>query len=125
LEEDSTRLSVSTRRAATAATNAMGTLISSVQRHEARSVSVPPRTRPMATPPPATALYTPNARARSRASVKVTVSSDSDAGAINAANAPWSARAPNSIAESWARPPSADAVAKPRSPITSIRRRPR
>lgn len=40
----------------------------------------------MAAPPPATAPYTPNARARSRSSVKATLSSDSDAGAITAAN---------------------------------------
>ena len=53
---------------------AIGTLMSSVQRHEAYWVSKPPRTRPMAAPPPATAPYTPNARARSFGSVNVTVS---------------------------------------------------
>ena len=70
----------------------------------------------MARPPPAMAPQTPKARARSRASVKVTVSSERAAGAMRAANAPCRARAAKSRLASGARPPSADAPAKPSRP---------
>ncbi len=78
----------------------------------------------MAAPPPATAPYTPKARARSFGSVNVTVSSDSEAGAITAANAPCNARAPKSMAPFCAKPPRAEAAAKPRRLMMNIRLRP-
>ena len=88
------------------------------------SVSRPPRIRPTAPPPPWTAPYTPNALARSSGSVKVTATSDSAAGASSAAKAPCRARAPNSVAAFSAKPPRAEAAAKPTSPATNARLRP-
>ena len=79
----------------------------------------------MAAPPPAMPPYTAKARARSLGSVKVTVSSERAAGAMMAAKAPWSARALKSMAEFWARPPRAEAPAKPMRLITNMRLRPK
>ena len=87
-------------------------------------MSTPPTIRPMAAPPPASAPKTPNAFARSLGSVKVTVTMDSAAGAISAANAPWSPRAANSSSWFGAMPPSAEAPAKPSRPMTKVRLRP-
>jgi hypothetical protein len=56
--------------------------------------------------------------------VKVTASSDSAVGASRAANAPCAARAASSTAKLPADPPSADASAKPVSPIKKVRFRP-
>src|SRR3981189_2869483 len=58
------------------ATIAIGTLISRHQRHDAYSVSVPPRIKPIAAPPPEMAPYTAKAADRSLTSVKVTEISD-------------------------------------------------
>ncbi len=44
---------------------------------------------------------------------------------MTAANAPCRARALKSMTESWARPPSAEAAAKPRRLITNMRLRPK
>src|SRR3954467_2967130 len=117
-------LSVTRIVPAMAATIPIGPLIRRHQRHEAYWVSVPPRIKPIAAPPPEMAPYTANARDRSLTSVKVTVISDKAAGASSAANTPWSARAPNSVAPFWAAPPSADATANPSSPTRNIRLRP-
>ncbi len=78
----------------------------------------------MAAPPPAMAPKTPNARARSFGSVNVTVISESAAGASSAPKAPCSARAANSSPALVARPPSADAPAKPSNPMMKVRLRP-
>lgn len=43
---------------------------------------------------------------------------------MRAAKAPWNARAPKSIAWSWASPPRAEAMAKPSNPTTNALRRP-
>jgi hypothetical protein len=56
--------------------------------------------------------------------VKVTVTIDSEAGAIKAAKAPWSARAPNSSSWLGASPPIAEAAANPMSPMMKVRLRP-
>jgi hypothetical protein len=119
-----TRLSGISRRAARLASNAIGVLTSRHHRQEAYWVSTPPRTNPMARPPPAMAPHTPNARARSRASVKVTVTNDRAAGAISAANAPCMARAAKSRLASGASPPIADAPANPSRPTIRMRLRP-
>ena len=84
----------------------------------------PPTIRPIAAPPPAIAPNTPNALARSFGSVNVTVMRDSAAGASSAANAPCRARAANSSSWLRARPPSADAPAKPSRPMMKVRLRP-
>ena len=78
----------------------------------------------MAPPMPAMAPNTPNARARSLGMVNVVVSTDSAAGARTAANTPCSARAPTSSSNVCAAPPSAEAAAKPTSPMRNMRRRP-
>ncbi len=107
-----------------AATAAIGTLTSRHQRHEAYSVSTPPRISPMAAPPPEIAPYTAKARARSWLSVKVTLIRDNAAGASRAAKTPCRARAENSSSAFWAIPPSAEAMAKPASPMMKVRLRP-
>jgi hypothetical protein len=70
------------------------------------------------------APYTPKARVRSRGRVNVTVSSDSAAGAISAANAPWTPRDTNNHPAFVASPAIADAAPKPSRPMTNARRRP-
>ena len=117
-------LSLTSGNAAAATMMAKGTLTPRHQRQEAYSVSTPPTINPIAAPPPESAPNTPNALARSFGSVKVTVTMDSDAGAIRAANAPWSARAANSSSWLGARPPIADAPANPRRPMMKVRFRP-
>ena len=87
-------------------------------------MSTPPTIRPIAAPPPASAPKTPNALARSFGSVNVTVTMDSAAGAISAANAPWRARAAKSSSWLGAKPPSAEAPAKPSRPMMKVRLRP-
>ena len=110
--------------ATAAARMAIGTFTSRHHRHEAYWVSTPPAIRPMAAPPPEIPPYTPKAVARSFTSVKVTVMSERAAGANNAANAPWSARAPNSIGAFTATPPRAEAPANPSRPMMNMRLRP-
>lgn len=66
----------------------------------------------------------PKALPRSLGSVNVVVSRLSAEGASTAAKAPWRARAPNSMAELVAAPPSAEAAANPISPMTKVRLRP-
>ena len=111
--------------AANAVAIAIGTLTPRHQRQDAYSVSTPPRIRPMAAPPPAIAPNTPNARARSFGSVKVTVISDSAAGASSAPNAALQRRGRRTAAPPLAaRPPSADAPAKPSRPMMKVRLRP-
>ena len=61
--------------------SAIGTLTPRHQRQEAYSVRTPPRTSPIAAPPPEIAPNTPNARARSFGATNVTVMSESAAGA--------------------------------------------
>ena len=117
-------LSLTKRAASTAATIAIGTLTNRHQRQEKYWVRTPPSSRPTAAPPPEIAPYTPNARARSFGSWNVTVSSDSAAGASSAAKAPWSARAAKSMVSVAARPPMADATAKPSRPTMKIFLRP-
>ena len=78
----------------------------------------------MAPPMPAIAPNTPNARARSLGCVNVVVRTDSAAGASTAPNTPCRARAPTSMANDWAAPPSAEAAAKPTRPMRNMRRRP-
>lgn len=106
------------------AMNAMGTLTYRHQRQSRYSVSRPPASSPIAAPAPTIAPNTPKALPRSLGSVNVVVSSDSAAGASSAANTPWRARAPNSIPEFTAAPPSADAAAKPNRPIMKVSLRP-
>ncbi len=79
----------------------------------------------MAPPAPETAPYAPKALARSEGlSWKVMLRIDKAAGAMRAANAPWSARAPNNMPWFTARPPKADAAANPIRPTPNIRLRP-
>ena len=66
----------------------------------------------------------PNALPRSFGSENVVVSSDSAAGASIAPNAPWKARAATSMTKLTEAPPTADATAKPASPMMNINRRP-
>jgi hypothetical protein len=80
------------------------------------SVRIPPSNRPMAPPAPASALNTPKARARSRTSVNVVVRSAKAEGASSAAKSPCSARAVTRNAKSPAKPPGAEAAAKPMRP---------
>ena len=61
---------------------------------------------------------------RSSGSLNVTVSSDSAAGASNAPNAPWQARAATSMPKLTAAPPTADAIAKPSRPTRNVTFRP-
>ena len=68
---------------------------------------------------------TEKARLRSSGIVKVVVSRLSAAGASSAANAPCSARAPTRTPKLGAKPPSADAAAKPARPVTKTRLRPK
>ena len=118
------RLSVRTRRASHAATNATGVLANRVQRHDAYWVRKPPRSSPRAPPPAEIAPYTPKARVRSRGRVNVTVSSDSAAGAISAANIPCAPRDTNSHPASVARPAVAEAAPNPSRPMMNVRLRP-
>ena len=110
--------------AAPATIREIGTLTPRHQRHDAYSVRTPPTIRPIAAPPPASAPKTPKALARSLGSVNITVTMDSDAGAISAANPPCSARAANSMPSVCAKPPSAEAPAKPSRPMMKVRLRP-
>ncbi len=103
---------------------ATGMLTSRHQRQSAYSVSTPPSSRPTADPPPAIAPYTAKALARSVVSVKRTVSSASAAGASSAPKAPCNARAAKSISPVVARPPRAEASAKPVMPTMKVRLRP-
>ncbi len=99
---------------------AVGTAISRFtyrhQRHEMVWVSTPPSNSPTEAPPAAIALKIPNALGRSGDPWKVTVSSPSAEGASSAPKAPCSARAATSIPNDCARPPIAEATAKPVSP---------
>ncbi|CAB4659992.1 unannotated protein [freshwater metagenome] len=103
---------------------AIGMLTNKVQCQEVYSTRIPPMINPIAAPPPERAPYTPKAFARSLLSVKVTVINERAAGASRAAKTPCSPRA--EINNPWlvATPPSADAVAKPMSPMMSMRLRP-
>ena len=67
---------------------------------------------------------TPNALPRSFGSLNVVVSSPSAAGARNAPNAPWHARAATSMPKLVAAPPTADAAAKPIRPPRNVILRP-
>ena len=70
------------------------------------------------------APYTPNARPRSLGSLKVVVSIPSAAGASSAANSPWQARAVMSMVKLTDAPPTAEATAKPISPVRNVTFRP-
>ena len=106
------------------AITAIGTLTPKHQRHEKYSVSVPPRIRPIAAPPPEIAPITPNAFARSVGTVKVTEIIAKAAGASSAAKTPCNARDANNSPWVDAIPPSAEAPAKPARPTKKIFLRP-
>src|SRR5215471_18124082 len=114
----------SSRTAPATATTPRTTLTYRHQRQDRYSVRNPPSSSPTAPPAPAMAPKTPNALPRSAGSVNVTVSVDSAAGASIAPNAPCAPRPITSTAKLFAAPPSAEAAAKPTSPMISIRRRP-
>ena len=78
----------------------------------------------MAAPEPAMAPKIPNARPRSFEPLNVVVSRDSADGAMNAPNAPCSARAATSMPKLVAAPPTAEAAAKPISPEMNVTFRP-
>ena len=67
---------------------------------------------------------TPNALPRSFDPLNVVVSRDSAEGAMKAPNAPWQARAATSMPKLVAAPPTADAAAKPISPLRKVTLRP-
>jgi hypothetical protein len=66
----------------------------------------------------------PNALPRSLGSGNVVVSSDSAAGASTAPKTPWQARATTSMTKSTEAPPTAEAAAKPTSPVMNMIFRP-
>ena len=110
--------------ASNAATIAIGVFTPRHQRHDAYSVNVPPRIKPIAAPPPEIAPITPNAFARSVGTVKVTEIIASAAGARRAAKTPCNAREANNKPWVDAIPPKADAAANPTKPIKKIFLRP-
>ena len=71
-----------------AAIIAIGVFTPKHQRQEKNSVSVPPRIKPIAAPPPEIAPITPNALARSAGTVKVTEMIARAAGASKAPKTP-------------------------------------
>jgi hypothetical protein len=108
-----------------ASSRPIGTLTNSTQRHDSHEVSIPPASRPMAPPAPATAANTPKARLRSRPWAKLVVIRASAVGAAMAPPTPWSALAASSQPEVVARPPTNEAKVNSRMPATNTRRRPR
>jgi len=110
--------------ARSAAITAIGTLTPKHQRHEKYSVSVPPRIKPIAAPPPEIAPMTPNAFALSVGTVKVTEIIARAAGARSAAKTPCRARDAYKSPSLDATPPIAEAAAKPIKPIRKIFLRP-
>ena len=110
------------------ATSTVGSAISRLtyrhHRQDSVCVSTPPRISPIDAPPPAIAPKMPNALARSGEPAKVTVSSDSAEGASSAPKAPCSARATTSVPKDCAKPPIAEAPAKPMRPAMNVHLRP-
>jgi hypothetical protein len=88
-------------------------------------VSTPPRMRPRAAPAVTIAAHMPKAVPLSRSSLNVVINSAKTAGAVRAANPPCRARAATSTPRSGAAPPSAEATAKPMTPVISARRAPK
>ena len=86
-------VSVTKRRASTRTAIPIGTLMNSVQRHEPRSVTTPPSSRPMDAPADETAPNRASARFRAASSGALVVSRASTLGAAMAAPAPCRARA--------------------------------
>jgi hypothetical protein len=91
-------------------------LIKRHQRHDAHWVKAPPSKSPTAAPDPPMTPYIAKALARSLGSVKVTVNVARAAGARRAPKTPWIARAITNVVKLCAKPPIADATAKPASP---------
>jgi hypothetical protein len=84
------------------------------------SVMKPPRSRPAAPPPAATAVQAATAWSRSRPSVKMVVMIESAAGAVVAAPRPWRARETTSISGETEKPQESEAVVKTASPATKV-----
>ncbi len=103
---------------------ATGMFTSRHQRQSTYCVSTPPSSRPIAAPPPEIAPNTANALARSFSPTNVVVRIASAAGASRAANTPCPARAANNCMPVCAKPPTADAIAKPAIPTMKERLRP-
>ena len=118
-------VSVTKRRARTRTAMPIGTLMNSVQRHDPRSVTTPPSSRPIDAPAEETAPKRASARLRAASSGALVVSSARTLGAAIAAPAPWSARARTSWVGVCARPPSSEKTVNMLSPISNIRSRPR
>ncbi len=116
---------VSTENAAKAVAIAIGVFTNRHQRQFRYSVSRPPRSRPIAAPPPAMAPKMPKAVLRSLGSVNVVESSPRADGASSAPKAPWRARAAKSMVGPLAAPPIAEARAKPSRPTVKTRLRPK
>ena len=113
------------RRPKRKATTAMNMLMYSAQRQSSRSVSAPPRMRPVAAPTPPVAPSVANARPLSLRSVKVALSSASSVGARSAPKAPCDARAEARTAKEGAIPATRLETAKPVRPMWYARRMPR
>ena len=118
-------VSVTKRRASARTAMPIGTLMNSVQRHEPRSVTTPPSSRPIDAPAEETAPKRASARFRAASSGALVVSRASTLGAAIAAPAPCRARARTSWVGVCARPPSSEKTVNMLSPISNIRSRPR
>ena len=99
-------------------------LMNRIHRHDSSSVRMPPRRAPAAPPAPATALQMPIARARAFGSRNVVVRIVRLVGERIAPPSPCTARAPMSMAWSWANPPRRLASVKTVRPSRNTRRRP-
>ena len=102
-------VSVTNIGASTSTAMPIGTLMNSVQRQEATSVSNPPRSSPMEAPPEETAPNRASARLRSPSSRAPVVSRASTLGAAIAAPTPCRARAAMSSSVVGASPPRSEA----------------
>ncbi len=124
LRSDDPRDSGTKRMAAAKAASPIGRLTMNTQRHDNRSVRMPPSSSPTAAPPAAMPLHTLSAFVRSSCSVKVVVMIDSAAGDTSAPPRPCRARPRMSTCELCASALSAEATANSVTPIMNRRRRP-
>ena len=101
-----------------------GMLMRKIQRHERRSVRMPPISTPTAPPLASEALHMPSARERSLASVNVVVTMVSVTGERMAAPTPCTARAVIMAHPFGANPHTRLATVNTRRPTRNMRRRP-
>jgi hypothetical protein len=102
-----------------------GTLMKKIHSQPNPSVSGPPTSDAAVPPRPPTAPQTARALFRSASRVKVVSTSESAAGAMIAADRPWTARAAISTAGVHARPQASDDTTKTADPTMNSLRRPR